>query len=82
MDRTAVAHHHNYGWSCILPPPPETPPPHITFTAFKAEVVCMSSEQLKEHKVLTIEWDKQRSKAMTDENWHGLLDHPQHLFQA
>ena len=68
--------------SCILPPPPEPMPPQITSTTFKAEGVRLGPQQLKEFKALTTEWDEQRTKAMADEDWHGLLDHAQHLFQA
>ena len=29
-----------------------------------------------------MEWNKWRTKAAADEDWHGLLDHTQHLFWA
>ena len=29
-----------------------------------------------------MEWYEQRTKAMVNEDWRGLLDHAQHLFQA
>ena len=28
------------------------------------------------------EWDEQRKRVIADEEWHGLLDHAQHLFWA
>ena len=35
----------------------------------------MGPQQLKEFKALAVEWDKQRTSAMADEDWCGLLDH-------
>ena len=57
-------------------------PPQITSTTFKAEGVHLGPQQLKELKALAMEWDKQRTKAIADEDWLGLLDHTQCLFQA
>ena len=66
--------------SHVLPPPPEPPPPQITSTTFEAMGVHLDPQQQKELKALAVEQDEQRIKAMTDENWCGLLDHVQYLF--
>ena len=42
----------------------------------------MGPQQLKNLQALTLERDKQRTKAIADENWYSLLDCTQHLFQA
>ena len=55
--------------------PPELAAPQITSTTFKAEGVHLGPQQLKELKALAIEWDKQRTKEMAEEDWQGLLDH-------
>ena len=42
----------------------------------------MGPQQLQDLKALTKEWDEQRTRAMAEEDWHGLLDHAQIFFQA
>ena len=66
--------------SPIPPLPPESTPPQILSTTFKAEGVRLDSEQLQELKVLAMEWDKQRSRVMVDEDWLGLVDCTKCLF--
>ena len=54
--------------SHILPPSPEPALSQITSTTFETKGVCLSPQQLKDLKALTTEWDKQRTKAMADED--------------
>ena len=54
--------------------------PRITSTTLEAEGVHLAPNQLKELKAIATERDEQRKQAMGDEEWHGLLDHAQHLF--
>ena len=61
--------------SHILSPPSKPTPLQITSTAFKAEGVCLGPQKLKVLKALITEWDEQRTKAMEDDDWCGLLDH-------
>ena len=63
-----------------VPPKPKTP--QIASTSFEAEGVWLPPQQLKELKAIAAERDEQRKWAMGDEEWCGLLDHAQHLFQA
>ena len=65
--------------SHVLPKPKM---PQIASTTFKAEGVWLPPQQLKELKAIAAERDEQRKQAMGDEEWHGLLDHTQHLFWA
>ena len=61
-------------------PKPKTP--QIVSTTFEAEGVWLPPQQLKELKAIAAERDEQRKWATGDEEWHGLLDHAQHLFRA
>ena len=63
-----------------IPPKPKTL--QIASTTFEAEGVQLPPQQLKELKAISTERDEQRKRAMGDEEWHGLLDHAQHLFWA
>ena len=65
--------------SCV---PPEPKTLQIASTTFEAEGVQLPPQQLKELKAITTERDEQRKRVMGDEEWHGLLDHAQHLFWA
>ena len=49
-------------------------------TTLKAKGVHLGPQQLKELNGLTVELDKQRTKAIEDEDWRSLLDHTQHLY--
>ena len=51
-------------------------------TTFEAEGVHLGPQQLKDLKALAMEQNEQRTKAMAEEDWHGLLDCAQHLFWA
>ena len=62
--------------------PPEPKSPQIASTTFEAEGVRLPPQQLKELKAIAAERDEQRKRAMGDEEWHGLLDCAQYLFQA
>ena len=62
--------------------PPEPKMLQIASTTFEAEGVWLPPQQLKELKAIAVERDEQRKRAMGDEEWHGLLDHAQHLFWA
>ena len=55
---------------------------HITSTTFEAKGVQLLPQQLKELKAITTERDKQRKRAMGDEEWCGLLDRAQCPFWA
>ena len=61
---------------------PELKVPQITSTTLKAEGVHLPPQKLKELKAIATERDEQSKWAMGDEEWHGLLDHTQHLFWA
>ena len=50
-------------------------PPQILSTTSETEGVSLGPEWLKELKTLAAEWDKQSSRAIADEAWHGLLDY-------
>ena len=65
--------------SHILPKPKT---PQIMSTTLETEGVHLPPQQLKELKAITAEWDEQRKQATADEEWCGLLDHAQCLFQA
>ena len=65
--------------SHILPEPKVL---QITSTTLEAEGVRLPPQQLKELKAIATERDEQRKRVMGDEEWHGLLDCTQHLFQA
>ena len=67
--------------SHIPPPPPEPTSLQITSTTFKASGVHLGPQQLKELKALAMDWDVQRTKAIADENWRGLLDCTQNLYR-
>ena len=54
--------------SRIPPPPLELSPLQITSTTFEAEGVSLGPQQLKEFKALSAKQEKQRTKAMVDEN--------------
>ena len=62
--------------------PPELKPLQIMSTTLEAEGVRLTPQQLKGLKAITAERDEQRKRAMGDEEWHGLLNHAQHLFQT
>ena len=51
-------------------------------TTLEAEEVHLEPQQLQELKALAKEWDEQRTKAMAEKDWCGLLDHAQHFFWA
>ena len=68
--------------SRIPPPPPEPAPQQIMSTTIEAEGVYLGPQHLKELKALTMKLDKQRTKAMADEDWCSILDHVQYLFWA
>ena len=62
--------------------PPEPKAPQIASTTFEAEGVWLPPEQLKELKAITAERDEQKKRVTGDEEWRGLLDCAQCLFQA
>ena len=66
----------------ILPPPPEPAPLQITSVTFDAKGVCLAPQQLKNFKAIATELDKQRTKVIADEDWHGILEDAQQLFWA
>ena len=66
--------------SSHVPPEPKTP--QIASTTFEAEGVQLPPQQLKDLKAIATERDEQRKWAMRDEEWRGLLDQAQCLFQA
>ena len=65
--------------SCVLLEPKTQ---QIMSITLKAEGVRLPPQQLKELKAIATERDEQKKRAMGDEEWHGLLDCAQYLFQA
>ena len=65
--------------SSILPEPKML---QIMSTTLEAEGVYLPPQQLKELKAIATKWDEQAKQATGDEELHGLLDCPQHLFWA
>ena len=61
---------------------PEPKLPQITSTTLEAKGIRLPTQQLKELRAIAAERDEQRKKVTGDEEWCGLLDHAQHLFQA
>ena len=68
---------------CHIPAPPtgvKAATNHIHH--LEAEGVHLYPQQLQELKALAMEWDEQGTRAMAEEDWHGLLDRTQYLFRA
>ena len=61
--------------SCVPRPPTKPMPLQIMSTTFEAEGVCLVPQQLKDLKAFAVERDEQRTKAMAEDDWCGLLDH-------